>query len=153
MIEVRTRVNGVSRDERVRANGTLLDHLRDRLQLKGTVEGCGVGMCGACTVLVDGEPMTSCLMLAADIDGREITTIEGLDRDGSLDPVQAAFLEQQAFQCGYCTPGMVLAVKGLISAHPAASEAQVRDYLSGNLCRCGTYAEVIAAALSIGTKE
>jgi carbon-monoxide dehydrogenase small subunit len=144
-IAISTTINGQKLQATVAPNQTLLDFLRDDLSLKGTVEGCGVGVCGSCTVLVDGRPVSSCLMLATNAEGRQVTTIEGLSRNGELDPVQKAFLSHQAFQCGYCTPGMIMAVKGLLAAHPHPSEEQARDYLSGNLCRCGTYAEVLAA--------
>ena len=138
-------INGRLRDVTVRSNQTLLEFLRDDLKLKGAVEGCGIGVCGSCTVLIDGKPVSSCLMLASNIEGQEITTIERLSQDGELDRVQQAFLKHQAFQCGFCTPGMIMAVKGLLNAHPHPSEEQAKDYLSGNLCRCGTYVEVLAA--------
>jgi carbon-monoxide dehydrogenase small subunit len=145
MLTISTTINGSPQDLTVRPNQTLLECLRDDLSLKGSVEGCGVGVCGSCTVLVDGRPVSSCLMLATNAEGKAITTIEGLSQSGELDPVQKAFLKHQAFQCGYCTPGMIMAVKGLLANHPHPTEAQTRDYLSGNLCRCGTYAEVMAA--------
>ena len=138
-------VNGRERELSVKSNQTLLEVLRDDLRLKGTREGCSVGVCGSCTVLVDGKPVSSCLMLASNAEGREVLTIEGLARDGNLDPVQQAFLDHQAFQCGFCTPGMIMAVKGLLNENPKPDEAEVRDYLSGNICRCGTYVEVMAA--------
>ena len=138
-------VNGRERELSVKSNQTLLEVLRDDLRLKGTREGCSVGVCGSCTVLVDGKPVSSCLMLASNAEGREVLTIEGLVRDGNLDPVQQAFLDHQAFQCGFCTPGMIMAVKGLLNENPKPDEAEVRDYLSGNICRCGTYVEVMAA--------
>ena len=138
-------INGRQRELSVKSNQTLLDVLRDDLRLKGTREGCSVGVCGSCTVLVDGKPVSSCLMLASNAEGRDVLTIEGLARGGSLDPVQQAFLDHQAFQCGFCTPGMILAVKGLLNENPQPDEAEVRDYLSGNICRCGTYVEVMAA--------
>jgi aerobic carbon-monoxide dehydrogenase small subunit len=122
-----------------------LEFLRDNLSLQGSVEGCGVGVCGSCTVLVDGRPVSSCLMLASNAEGKKVTTIEGLSHSGELDPVQRAFLKHQAFQCGYCTPGMIMAVKGLLADNPHPSEEQALDYLSGNLCHCGTYSEVLAA--------
>jgi len=146
MLTISTTINGSPQDLTVRPNQTLLECLRDDLSLKGSVEGCGVGVCGSCTVLVDGRPVSSCLMLATNAAGKAVTTIEGLSQSGELDPVQKAFLKHQAFQCGYCTPGMIMAVKGLLANHPHPTEAQTRDYLSGNLCRCGTYAEVMAAA-------
>jgi len=144
-IAIRTQVNRREIEASVTPNRTLLEWLRDDLSLKGSVEGCGVGVCGSCTVLVNGRPVSSCLMLAADAAGKRITTIEGLARNGELDPVQEAFLKHQAFQCGYCTPGMIMAVKGLLLNNPHPTESQARDYLSGNLCRCGTYVEVLAA--------
>jgi carbon-monoxide dehydrogenase small subunit len=144
-IAIRTQLNRREIEASVKPNQTLLEWLRDDLSLKGSVEGCGVGVCGSCTVLVNGRPVSSCLMLAADAMGKRITTIEGLARNGELDPVQQAFLKHQAFQCGYCTPGMIMAVKGLLLNNPHPTESQARDYLSGNLCRCGTYVEVLAA--------
>jgi aerobic carbon-monoxide dehydrogenase small subunit len=151
-IDLHTIVNGREMEATVRANQTLLDWLRDDLHLRGTVEGCGVGVCGSCTVLVDGRPVSSCLVLATNIEGKQVTTIEGLGHNDELDPVQHAFLEKQAFQCGYCTPGMIMATKALLSNNPHPSEEQVRDYLSGNICRCGTYAEVLAAVKSLSEK-
>jgi aerobic carbon-monoxide dehydrogenase small subunit len=109
------------------------------------VEGCGVGVCGSCTVLVDGRPVSSCLVLATNVDGKKVTTIEGLAHGDQLDPVQEAFLRHQAFQCGYCTPGMIMATKALLEFNPHPSEGEARDFLSGNLCRCGTYVEILAA--------
>jgi carbon-monoxide dehydrogenase small subunit len=144
-ITIRTTLNDRTLEASVAPNQTLLEFLRDDLSLKGSVEGCGVGVCGSCTVLVDDRPVSSCLMLASNAAGKTITTIEGLGQNGELDPVQQAFLNHQAFQCGYCTPGMIMAVKGLLLNNPHPSEAQARDYLSGNLCRCGTYVEVLAA--------
>jgi aerobic-type carbon monoxide dehydrogenase small subunit (CoxS/CutS family) len=144
-IDITTTINGRQRKVSVSPNQTLLEFLRDDLSLKGSVEGCGVGVCGSCTVLVEGRPVSSCLMLVTNAEGKSVTTIEGLAQNGDLDPVQKAFLKHQAFQCGYCTPGMIMAVKGLLASNPRPTEAEARDYLSGNLCRCGTYAEVLAA--------
>ena len=144
-ITIATTINGRQLEASVNPNQTLLEFLREDLSLKGSVEGCGVGVCGSCTVLVDGRPVSSCLMLASNAESKQITTIEGLAENGELDPVQRAFLKHQAFQCGYCTPGMIMAVKGLLANNPHPSETQARDYLSGNLCRCGTYVEVLAA--------
>jgi aerobic carbon-monoxide dehydrogenase small subunit len=148
-IEIRTIVNGREMEAVVKPNQTLLEWLRDDLRLRGSVEGCGVGVCGSCTVLVEGRPVSSCLMLATNIEGKEVMTIEGLAPGDELDPVQQAFLENQAFQCGYCTPGMIMATKGLLSSNPHPTEEEVRDYLSGNICRCGTYSEVLAAVKSL----
>ena len=150
---IETTVNGRRHELAVKPNSTLLETLREDLELTGAVEGCGVGVCGSCTVLVDGGPVSSCLTLATNAEGREITTIEGLQGpDGALDPVQQAFLDQQAFQCGFCTTGMIMAVKGLLEAFESPTEAEIRDYLSGNLCRCGTYSAVIAAVQSVAAR-
>jgi xanthine dehydrogenase YagT iron-sulfur-binding subunit len=146
---IRAKLNGEDRELEIRSNQTLLDLLRDELMLTGSVEGCGVGVCGSCTVLVDDAPVSSCLTLATNVEGRAVTTIEGLAVDGTLHRVQQAFIDQQAFQCGFCTPGMIMAVTGLLREHPNASEEEARDYLSGNLCRCGTYKEVLAAVASL----
>lgn len=144
-MKIETSINGRDRYVEVLPHQTLLEFLREGLQLKGAVEGCSVGVCGSCTVLIDGKPVSSCLSLASNIEHKSVTTIEGLAPDGELDPVQQAFLEHQAFQCGFCTAGMIMAVKGLLNAYPRPSEDQARDYLAGNLCRCGTYREVLAA--------
>ncbi|HEY7553525.1 MAG TPA: (2Fe-2S)-binding protein [Candidatus Binatia bacterium] len=151
-IEIRTVVNGREMDVAVKPNQTLLDWLRDDLRLRGSREGCGVGVCGSCTVLVDGRAVSACLMLASNVEGKDVTTIEGLAQGEELDPVQRAFLEHQAFQCGYCTSGMIMAAKALLSSNPQPTEAEVRDYLSGNICRCGTYQEVLAAIKSLAEK-
>lgn len=145
-VEVALRVNG--RDERVmaRAGQTLLEVLRERLALFGVREGCGVGMCGACTVLVDGRAVNSCLVLAPLADGWEITTVEGLEAGGgALHPLQQAFLENTAFQCSYCTPGFMLVGKALLDERPSASDDEIAEELSGNLCRCGSYSRILAA--------
>jgi aerobic-type carbon monoxide dehydrogenase small subunit (CoxS/CutS family) len=147
-----TTINGQRQAVQINSNQTLLDFLRDNLKLKGTVEGCSVGVCGSCTVLIDGKPVSSCLTLASNIEDRQVMTIEGLSQTGELDSVQQAFLKHQAFQCGFCTTGMIMAVKGLLNAHPHATDELARDYLSGNLCRCGTYKEVLAAVADL-TKE
>jgi len=124
---------------------TLLDVLRDDLGLIGTKEGCGVGMCGACTVLVDGKPLSSCLVLAEQVADKEILTIEGLGSADNLHPVQQAFLDQGAFQCAYCTPGFVLTTVALLSEKPSPNDEEIREYLAGNLCRCGSYQNIIQA--------
>ena len=148
-IAIATTINGRHEEFQVDGHQTLLEFLRDHLKLKGTVEGCSVGVCGSCTVLIDGKPVSSCLTLASNIEGKEVLTIEGLSQNGQLDPVQQAFLKHQAFQCGFCTAGMIMAVKGLLNAHPSPTEEQARDYLSGNLCRCGTYKEVLTAVVEV----
>jgi aerobic-type carbon monoxide dehydrogenase small subunit (CoxS/CutS family) len=137
-------VNGSSYEVRAEAR-TLLDVLRDDLGLLGTKEGCGVGMCGACTVLVDGFPMSSCILLAEQVAGKEILTIEGLGSAENLHPVQQAFLEAGAFQCAYCTPGFVLTTVALLKENPSPSDEEIREYLSGNLCRCGSYQNILRA--------
>ena len=152
-IELRTVINGREVEASVKPNQTLLEWLRDDLRLRGSREGCGVGVCGSCTVLVDGRPVSSCLMLATNADGKEIQTIEGLAKGDELDAVQQAFSEQQAFQCGYCTSGMIMAAKALLISNPTPTEDEVRDYLSGNICRCGTYQEVMAAIRTLAEKN
>jgi aerobic-type carbon monoxide dehydrogenase small subunit (CoxS/CutS family) len=148
-IDIRTVINGRELEVAVKPNQTLLEFLREDLRLRGSVEGCGVGVCGSCTVLVEGRPVSSCLMLATNIEGKQVTTIEGLAPGDELDPVQQAFLDNQAFQCGYCTPGMIMATKALLNNNPHPTEEEARDYLSGNICRCGTYKEVLAAVKSL----
>jgi xanthine dehydrogenase YagT iron-sulfur-binding subunit len=127
---------------------TLLDVLRDRLELTGTKLVCDRGECGACTVLLDGEPAYSCLTLAAACDGTEITTIEGVARDGELHPLQRAFVENDALQCGYCTPGQVMAALALLERSPSPSADEIVRWMSGNLCRCGTYPKIVRAVLA-----
>lgn len=142
---VRLAVNGEAHDLALDPRATLLDTLRDRLRLTGAKKGCSHGSCGACTVLMDGRRIVSCLVLAAACDGREITTVEGLATGGRLHPVQQAFLDQDAFQCGYCTPGQILSAVGLIAEGRARDDAAIREELSGNLCRCGAYPNILAA--------
>ncbi len=124
---------------------TLLDALRDDLQLTGTKKVCDMGDCGACTVLVEGQAVYSCLTLVVDCEGKEVTTIEGLSRDGRLDPVQQAFVEADAFQCGFCTPGQIMSLRGLLNATPEPTEEQIRRSVTGNLCRCGAYLNIVKA--------
>jgi xanthine dehydrogenase YagT iron-sulfur-binding subunit len=124
---------------------TLLDALRDDLHLTGTKKVCDMGDCGACTVLLDGRSMYACLLLAIDCQGRHITTIEGLARDGKLDPVQQAFIEVDAFQCGFCTPGQVMSLRALLDETPTPSDEDIRRAVSGNLCRCGAYVNILRA--------
>jgi len=142
---LRLTVNGRPVEADVPTHWTLVQLLRDRLGLLGTKEGCGEGSCGACTVLVDGRLVRSCLALAVRAAGASVTTIEGLARDDRLDPVQDAFVRCGAIQCGFCTPGMILTAKVLLEAHPSPTEAQIREFLSGNLCRCAGYGLIIEA--------
>ena len=143
--EITLRIN--DRDETlvVEDAGTLLDVLRDRLQLWSVRESCGVGACGSCTVLLDGRPVRVCLLLAVRSTGREITTLEGLGDGQSLHPIQEAFVSERALQCAYCTPGFVLTVKALLDKNPNPSDDEIREYLSGNLCRCAGYADILRA--------
>jgi xanthine dehydrogenase YagT iron-sulfur-binding subunit len=124
---------------------TLLDALRDHLDLTGTKKGCDHGQCGACTVLVDGRRINSCLTLAVMKDGAEVTTVEGLAKDGALHPVQQAFIDHDAFQCGYCTPGQICSAVGLLAEGKAKSADEIRELMSGNICRCGAYPNIVAA--------
>ncbi len=144
---VELKVNGLAQEVAVQPHHTLLDVLRNEFKLFGTREGCGIGMCGACTVLVDGKPISSCLALAALAAGQEIVTIEGLAERGELHPIQQAFIDFNAFQCSYCTPGFILATKALLEEQPNPSSADVRAYLAGNLCRCGSYVKIEEAVL------
>ena len=138
-------VNGRQRLLQLDSRVTLLDALREHLGLIGTKKGCDQGACGACTVLADGKRILSCLTLAAQCDGREVTTIEGLAQDGALHPVQEAFIRHDAFQCGYCTPGQIMSAVALLEEGRAKSDAEIREFMSGNLCRCGAYPNIVAA--------
>ncbi|RNJ47264.1 (2Fe-2S)-binding protein [Mesorhizobium erdmanii] len=144
-IPVHLDINGQHHELQLEPRVTLLDALRERLGLTGTKKGCDHGQCGACTVHMDGERVLACLTLAAQAEGRAITTIEGLAREGELHPVQAAFLEQDAFQCGYCTPGQIMSAVACIREGHAGSDEEIREYMAGNLCRCGAYPHIVAA--------
>ena len=143
--EIFLKVNGETYRMSVPDNRTLLQAIRDDLGLTGTKEGCGVGECGACTVLVDGRPVNSCLALAVEMDGREITTVEGLAKDGVLDSLQQAFIEEGAVQCGFCTPGMLMSAQGLLNKNPSPTEDEIRKAIQGNLCRCTGYDPIVRA--------
>ncbi|MGV2124105.1 (2Fe-2S)-binding protein [Agrobacterium vitis] len=139
-------INGAVHECDVEPRVTLLDALREHLSLTGTKKGCDQGQCGACTCHVDGKRVLSCMMLAAQAEGHAITTIEGIaSPNGELHPVQTAFLEQDAFQCGYCTPGQIMSAVACIHEGHAGSDAEIREYMSGNLCRCGAYNSIVAA--------
>ena len=140
-------VNGVERQLTVAPWTTLLDALRDHLDLTGTKKGCDHGQCGACTVLVDGRRINSCLTLAVMKDGAKVTTIEGLATGGVLHPLQQAFIDHDAFQCGYCTPGQICSAAGLIAEGNAKTADEIRELMSGNICRCGAYPNIVAAIL------
>ena len=144
-LDVALKVNGSEHRLRLDPRTTLLDALREHLHLTGSKKGCGLGHCGACTVLMDGKRVKSCLSLAALVDGREITTIEGLAQGERLHPLQAAFIERDAFQCGYCTSGQIMAGVACIAEGHAGSVQEIREWMSGNLCRCGAYDHIVAA--------
>ena len=144
-VDMMLRVNGSGRQLRLDSRVTLLDALRDELDLTGTKKGCDQGACGACTVLADGKRVLSCLMLAAQCEGRQVTTIEGLATDAARNPVQEAFIRHDAFQCGYCTPGQILSAVALLAEGRAGSDEDIREFMSGNICRCGAYPNIVAA--------
>jgi carbon-monoxide dehydrogenase small subunit len=152
--KIKLNVNGKQLRVSVKPTDTLVDVLRDTLGLTGTKKSCGVGDCGACTVVVDGKAIHSCLTLAMDVQGREITTIEGLEReDGTFHSLQEAFVENGAIQCGFCTPGMIMSAKALLDEVPNPTEEEVRQALSGNLCRCTGYVKIIQAVLEASGKK
>lgn len=147
-------LNGRPVSAEIAPHHNLVEVLRNEFDLVGVRESCGQGMCGCCTVLVNGRAVSGCLYLAAFADGAEVTTVEHLDADGRLDPVQEAFVEAGAFQCGFCTPGFVLMVKQLLDEHPNPDDEQIRHYLSGNLCRCAAYPEIInAVKIAAGKRD
>ncbi|MFZ7126666.1 MAG: (2Fe-2S)-binding protein [Desulfobacterales bacterium] len=142
---IRFTLNGREQQVEITGDMTALRLLRDRLKLKGTKEGCGIGECGACTIVVDGLAVNACLMHAAQLDGRRVETIEGLGREGELHPIQEAFVKHHAVQCGFCTPGMIMSTKALLDENPNPDETAVRTALSGNLCRCTGYQHIFAS--------
>lgn len=139
-------------EHEVETNKTLLRMLREDFDLTGAKEGCGQGECGACTILLDGKPVNSCLILAVDADGKDILTIEGLSNGTELDKLQASFITHGALQCGYCTPGMIMTAKGLLNENPNPTEEQIKEALSGNLCRCTGYKKILEAVLAVVEK-
>ena len=141
------KVNGREHEITVQPWRTLIDFLRYDLGLTGTKEGCGDGHCGSCTVLLDGIPVNSCLVLAIEAEGKEVTTIEGLSQEGKLHPLQQAFIEEGASQCGFCTPGMILTAKALLDSQPSPTVDEVRGFIAGNLCRCTGYDKIVRAIL------
>lgn len=146
-IHVKLNVNGTAYSADLEPRVTLLDYLHDRLALTGTRKGCNEGACGTCTVLIDGKRMNACLTLAVQCEGRQITTVEGLARNGVLNPVQQAFIDHDAFQCGFCTSGQIISAVACIQEGHTRNEAEVREWMSGNLCRCSCYPQITAAVL------
>ena len=146
MTLVRTTVNGRDIALEIESRELLIDVLRDRLELTGAKRSCDSQVCGACTVLLDGQPVSSCCTLAYEADGKSVETIEGLAQDGQLDPIQAAFVEQAAIQCGFCTPGFVLTTKAMLAENPRPTRDEIKSYLGGNLCRCTGYWNILDAA-------
>ena len=146
-------VNGDAHTVLVKGNAILVNVLREELNLTGTKKGCELGDCGSCTVLLDGKPVDSCMILAVEADGREITTIEGVAANGKLDIIQESMINHAAVQCGYCTPGMVLSAKALLTKNPHPSEVEVREAIAGNLCRCTGYVHIVEAVLAASRGE
>ena len=147
IVEISCTINSMLVHRKVAPNQTLCDFLHDEMGATGVKKGCDTGECGACTVLLDGKPITSCLVLAPQIDGHKITTIEGLGMETALHPVQSSFVELDAAQCGYCIPGMIMTASALVKEKPNATEAEIKRYLSGNLCRCTGYQQQIQAVM------
>ena len=144
-IPIRFTINGEKKELEIPAGMTALELIRDRLELKGTKEGCGIGECGACTIIVDGRAVNACLMFAAQLDGRDISTVESLDQTGQLHPIQEAFAEQHAVQCGFCTPGLLMSTRALLTEQSNPDRREIVKAISGNLCRCTGYQSIIAA--------
>lgn len=145
MITINFTINGENQQLDIPAGMTALELIRDKLELKGTKEGCGIGECGACTIIVDGRAVNACLMFAAQLDGREISTVESLDQADELDPIQEAFAKQHAVQCGFCTPGLLMSTHALLTEKSNPDRSEIVKAISGNLCRCTGYHSIIAA--------
>jgi carbon-monoxide dehydrogenase small subunit len=154
-VTVSIKINGIVREAHVEPRTTLVDFLRDHLSMSGTHVGCEHGICGACSVLLDGDPVRSCCMFAVQVDGMSVTTVEGLAPErGQLSAIQDGFCEKHALQCGYCTPGMLIACHALVAVHPHPNEGQIREAISGNLCRCTGYQQIVDAVMfATGAKE
>jgi len=151
-MKIEITVNGTRRVFDVEPQTLLLNLLREEMDLTGTKYGCGIGECGACTVLLDGDAVLACMMLAVDADGRTVDTIEGLAKGGRLHPIQEAYLEEGAVQCGYCTPGFIMATKALLDEKPEPTEREIREYLNGNICRCTGYVNIVRAVQAAASK-
>lgn len=149
---VNLKINGEAYELNVKPNTLLLDLIRDEIGLTGTKRGCDTGECGACTVLIEGKSVNSCLVLAVEADGKNILTIEGLIKNGKLHPIQEAFIEEGAVQCGFCTPGMILSAKALLDTNPNPKEEEIKKAIAGNLCRCTGYTKIIKAIISAAKK-
>lgn len=145
MISIELKINAEIYEVSVKPNETLLDVLRDKIGLTGTKKGCDTGQCGTCTVLLDGKPVPSCLMLAVDVKDKDILTIEGLAENGRLHPLQEAFVKEGSVQCGYCTPAMILSAKALLDENPGPTEQEIKEAIAGNLCRCTGYVKIVKA--------
>ena len=152
-LEITLCINGHEHRLRIDARVTLLDLLRERLRLTGTKKGCNFGECGACTVHLDGRRVNACMVLAASLDGRDVTTVEGLADGDTLHPVQEAFIAHDGFQCGFCTPGQVMSAVALIEEGHTRSEAEIREWMSGNLCRCSSYPQIVEAVKAAAAKR
>ena len=152
MISINFTINGKKQQLDIPAGMTALELIRDRLELKGTKEGCGIGECGACTIIVDGRAVNACLMFAAQLDGREVITVEGLEQNGELHPIQKAFAEKHAVQCGFCTPGVMMSARALLSENPHPNRSEIIKTISGNLCRCTGYQSIVEAIEAAATK-
>jgi carbon-monoxide dehydrogenase small subunit len=150
---INIKINGVDRKLEIKDNELLLDVIRERAGVKSVKAGCWRGECGLCTVLLDGKPVKSCFVLAVEADGREVTTAEGLAPEGQLSPIQKHFVEKAALQCGFCTPSFVLTAHYLLSVNPNPTENEIREYLSGHICRCGTYKQMIEAILACAKEQ
>ena len=146
------KLNGEKVEALVEDNTTFLDFVRDGLGLTGTKKGCEEGECGACTILLDSVPVNSCLLLAREVEGKEVTTIEGIAVNGKLTPLQQAFIDKWALQCGYCTPGMIMSAKALLDSNPHPTEYEIKDAIAGNLCRCTGYAKIVEAIASVASE-
>jgi carbon-monoxide dehydrogenase small subunit len=153
MRSIQLTINNETYEISVRPKDILLDVLRDQIGLTGTKKGCDVGECGACTILMEGDPVNACLVLAIEADGKEILTIEGLSKDGQLHPIQQAFIDEGAVQCGFCTPGMILSAKALLDKNPDCTQDEIKEGISGNLCRCTGYVKIVKAIETAATKK
>lgn len=152
-VNVTLTVNGKEHDLTVASDERLLDTLRDRLHLTGVKEGCSIGECGACTVILDGKAVNSCMVYTFQIDGSEVLTVEGLETNGKLDPLQEAFIDHQAVQCGFCTPGMLMSAKALLKKNPNPDREEIKTAIEGNLCRCTGYQQIVDAIESVVKKD